>query len=152
MPTKQVIVKYINSGVGKTGKPYHNIKTPDDEIFWARDEIKGVAQGALVEVDYIVGKGGGNNIVSLRPITSGAGNKSQYRAETPAAEAERIWVNSLLKEFVRAGHVSLDAAVIRGATSVIRTAYHQSWDAPQTVSVKDSRPPVEEDLDDEIPY
>ncbi len=104
-----------------------------------------------MKLDYVVDRGS-NNIIKIEPVTNGAGNKSNYRAETPAADAERIWVNSLLKEYIHKGDVPLDAAAIRGATSIIRTAYHQSWDAAKTVSVKDSRPPVEEDLDDEIPH
>jgi hypothetical protein len=146
MPVIETIAKYINEGVSqKNNKPFYNIKNERDEVFWARAPIKNIAQGARVKIEYTVGTGGSKNIVKVEAITNGAGNTSQYRAETGSRDAERIWVNSLLKEYIQSGAVPLDAAALRNATSIIRAAYHQSWDAPQIQSHAD-RPP-----DDEIP-
>ncbi len=151
MPTIETVAKFVNAGISKkTGEPYYNIKNEKDEVFWATEPIKHISQGATVRITYHKDRGS-NQIDKVEAVTNGTGNTSQYRAETPSRDAERIWVQGVLQQFIAAGKVPLDLDALDKATSIVRMGYRRAWTAPQITSAHD-RPPLNEEMEDEVPY
>ncbi len=91
MPTKEVTLQYINTGVGKTGKPFWNFKTTEGETFWSNQghAIPWASEGLSASVDYTVNRNGGFQIVKLGADEIKYNGMKPAPGKPNAAEKER---------------------------------------------------------------
>ena len=154
MSTDTIVAKYVNNGISnKNGKPYHNIKTADDRIFWSTRPLDPALQGAAVVVTYDVGKNGSFNILSVTPAgQNGIVEKQVHRPTAAPVEANNMAVMAIFKGLACAGLVGNNATDIAAALKNAADGYHLWKLGVASAKYKVQSSTDDDDMEDEIPF
>jgi len=165
--TAIVKVAFVNDA--KDGRKMGNIKTVEGVYYSVPVNMLGLfARGGTYEVVYednvyqgrtyhhikTIKQQGGESSPAENKTTNGTGGH-KYGA-TDNATAERIYVCGALNSFIAAGKIDPNANSVRIATDALRTAWRQTFGAPQgsNITTTEAPPPAKagDDLNDDIPW
>ncbi len=135
MPTGTITVKYVNPP--KAGKKKGSIKTADGQMFWVwANKLPEFTPDMIYEIEYSEEQWNGETFRTVTkatpkatPPTQANGVRTNSYRETSPADAERMFVCSLLNAAIAAGKLQLSAESLVAAIKTTRTAWQHTFGA-----------------------